>query len=175
MTFFQRTEDAGPEGFEDVVGELVQAIRRSFASVVVDHLADTLAVPARQICLVDRHVQIPEGGEIHVIDLLLFHVTQMRYVVLTVHVGRFDPALVDRCRHVLGLVDALVRVPEVQGSTVGALLCTDAGTDQDPGPVVVTLYDDVEPDRRSELPTGLELTELIGRCLDSTAPRNQPV
>ena len=174
MTLFQRTDDAGPEGFEGVVGELVQAIRRSFTGVVVDHLEDMLAVPARQMCLVGRHVHIPDGGEVHVVDLLLFHVTHMRYVALTVHAGRFDAGLVDRCRRVLGLVDVLIRVPEVHRPTVGALLCTDAGADQDPGPVVVTLYEDVEPDRRTELPTGLELAEVVSRCLDFPAAPTQP-
>jgi len=40
--------------------------------------------------------------------------------------------------------------------------------------VVVTLYEDVEPDRRTELPTGLELAEVVSRCLDFPAAPIQP-
>jgi hypothetical protein len=167
MSFFQRTEDFRPEGFEDVVGELVDSIRRSFTGVVVDHLEDLLAVPTRHMCLVDRHLSLTEDDRDYTIDLLLFHVTQMRYVAIQVHAGRFDPALVARTRYTLDLVDDLVRVPEVHAPTVGVLLCTDAAADQEPGPVAITLYDDVPPAEQSELPLSLELTALIDRCLDT--------
>ena len=168
MSFFQRTEDFRPEGFEDVVGELVDSIRRSFTGVVVDHLEDLLAVPTRHMCLVDRHLSITEGDCDYTIDLLLFHVTQMRYVAIQVQAGRFDPALVARTRYTLDLVDDLVRVPEVHAPTVGVLLCTDGGSDQQPGPVAITLYDGVTPAEQSRLPHSLELTALIDRCLDSS-------
>lgn len=173
MTFFQRTEDFQPEGFEDVVGELVESIRRSFTGIVVDHLEDRLAVPDRHMCVVDRYVRITEDERDYTVDLLLFHVTLMRYVAIQVQAGRFDPALVARTRYTLGLVDDLLRVPSAHGTSVGILLCTDAAADQEPGPVVVTLYDDVAPDQRSELPLGLELTNLIGHVLDTTAVKDQ--
>jgi hypothetical protein len=165
MSFFQRTEDFRPEGFEDVVGELVDSIRRSFTGIVVDHLEDLLATPDRHMCLVDRHVSLTENDRDYTIDLLLFHVTQMRYIAIQVQAGRFDPALVARARYTLGLVDDLVRAPEVHGPTVGVLLCTDAAADQQPGPVAITLYDDVAPAERAGLPLSLELTALIDRCL----------
>ena len=171
MSFFQRTEDFQPEGFEDVVGELVDSIRRSFTSVVVDHLEDLLAVPHRQMCLVDRHVSLTEGDRDYTIDLLLFHVTQMRYIAIQVQAGRFDPALVARVRYTLDLVDDLFRVPAVHAPSVGVLLCTDAAADQEPGPVAITLYDGVTPTEQAELPHSLELTALIDRCLDTTDAR----
>jgi hypothetical protein len=167
MSFFQRTEDFRPEGFEDVVGELVDSIRRSFTGIVVDHLEDLLATPDRHMCLVDRHVSLTEGDRDYTVDLLLFHVTQMRYIAIQVQAGRFDPALVARARYTLGLVDDLVRAPEVHGPTVGVLLCTDAAADQQPGPVAITLYDDVPPAEQAGLPLSLELTALIDRCLDT--------
>ncbi|MCP2265165.1 PDDEXK nuclease domain-containing protein [Promicromonospora thailandica] len=174
MTLFQRTEDYQPEGFEDVVGELVDAIRRSFTGVVVDYLEDVLAVPERHLCLVDRHLPIAEDERDYTVDLLLFHVTQMRYVTVQVQAGRFDPALVTRSRRTLRLVDDLLRVPEAHAPTVGILLCTDAAADQAPGPVVVTLYDDVDPAQRSELPSGLELTTLVARCIGKAGMDDQP-
>ena len=175
MSFFQRTEDFQPGGFEDVVGELVDSIRRSFTSVVVDHLEDLLAVPPRHMCLVDRHVNITEDDRDYTVDLLLFHVIQMRYIAIQVQAGRFDPALVARARYTLDLIDDLVRVPEVHAPSVGILLCTDAAADQQPGPVAITLYDGVPPAQQSELPLSLELTGLIDRCLDTTAAiRNEP-
>ncbi|WP_423462808.1 PDDEXK nuclease domain-containing protein [Promicromonospora sp. MS192] len=174
MTFFQRTEDFEPEGFEDVVGELIEAIRRSFTGILVDHLEDMLAVPDRHMCVVDRHLHITEDDRDYTVDLLLFHVTQMRYFAIQVQAGRFDPALVARSRYTLRLVDDLVRVPDVHGSTVGVLMCTDAAADQEPGPVVVTLYEDLSPAQRSELPSGLEFADLVGRCLDSSVVKDQP-
>ena len=171
MSFFQRTEDFQPEGFEDVVGELVDSIRRSFTGVVVDHLEDLLAVPPRQMCLVDRHMTMTEDDRDYTVDLLLFHVTQMRYIAIQVQAGRFDPALVARARYTLDLVDDLIRVPDVHARTVGVLLCTDAAADQQPGPVAVTLYDGVTPAEQAELPLSVELTALIDRCLDTTGSR----
>ena len=171
MSFFQRTEDVQPEGFENVVGELVDSIRRSFKSVVVDHLEDLLALPPRRMCLVDRHMVLTEDDRDYTVDLLLFHVTQMRYIAIQVQAGRFDPALVARARYTLDLVDDLVRVPAVHSSTVGVLLCTDAAADQQPGPVALTLYDGATPAEQADLPLSLELTALIDRCLDTTGGR----
>ncbi|WP_454860642.1 PDDEXK nuclease domain-containing protein [Promicromonospora soli] len=173
MSFFQRTEDFQPEGFEDVVGELVDSIRRSFTGIVVDHLEDLLAVPPRHMCLVDRHMTMTEDDRDYTIDLLLFHVTQMRYIAIQVQAGRFDPALVARARYTLDLVDDLVRVPAVHAPSVGILLCTDAAADQEPGPVAITLYDGVSPAEQAELPLSLELTGLIDRCIDTSAIRSQ--
>lgn len=168
MSFFQRTEDFQPEGFEDVVGELVDSIRRSFTGVVVDHLEDLLAVPPRRMCLVDRHVRITENERDYTVDLLLFHVIQMRYIAIQVQAGRFDPALVARSRYTLDLIDDLVRDPDVHAPSVGVLLCTDAAAEQQPGPVAVTLYDGVSSAQKAELPGPSELTALIERCLDTT-------
>lgn len=168
MSFFQRTEDFRPGGSEDVVSELVDSIRRSFTSIVVNHLEDLLATPDRHMCLVDRHLSLTEDDRDYTVDLLLFHVTQMRYISIQVQAGRFDPALVARAHRTLKLVDDLVRVPEVHGRTVGVLLCTDAAADQQPGPVALTLYDDVPDAERAVLPLAPELTALIDRCLDTT-------
>ena len=170
MSIFQRT-DFRPEGFEDLIGELVDSIRRTFAGIVVDHLEDLLAVPPRHMCLVDRHLSLTKGERDYTVDLLLFHVTQMRYIAIQVQVGRFDPALVARARYALDLVDDLVRVPTVHAPTVGVLLCTDAAADQQPGPVAITLYGDLTPAEQAELPLSLELTALIDRCLDTTDVR----
>ncbi|MFC4631781.1 PDDEXK nuclease domain-containing protein [Promicromonospora alba] len=171
MSFFQRTEDFRPEGFEDVVGELVDSIRRSFTGIVVDHLEDLLATPERHMCLVDRHLSLTENDRDYTVDLLLFHVTQMRYIAIQVQAGRFDPALVARARYTLDLVDDLVRVSDVHGPTVGVLLCTDAAADQQPGPVAITLYDGVAAAEQAELPLSVELTALIDRCIDTTGSR----
>jgi hypothetical protein len=173
MSFFQRTEDFDPEGFEDVVGELVESIRRSFTGVVMDHLEDILAAPHRRMCLVDRHVKITEDERHYTVDLLLFHVTQMRYIAIQVHAGRFDQALVARARYTLDLIDDLVRVPAVHAPSVGVLLCTDAAADQQPGPVAVTLYDGVTPAQQAELPLPAELTGVIDRCLDTNDIKSQ--
>jgi hypothetical protein len=167
VSIFQRT-DFRPEGFEDVIGELVDSIRRTFAGIIVDHLEDLLAVPPRHMCLVDRHVSLVEGERDYTVDLLLFHVTQMRYIAIQVQVGRFDPALVARARYSLDLVDELVRVPEVHAPTVGVLLCTDAAADQQPGPVAITLYEGLTPAEQAALPLSPELTALVDRCLDTT-------
>ena len=170
MSIFQRT-DFRPEGFEDLISEFVDSIRRTFTGIVVDHLEDLLAVPPRHMCLVDRHLNLTEGERDYTVDLLLFHVTQMRYIAIQVQVGRFDPALVARARYALNLVDDLVRVPTVHAPTVGVLLCTDAAADQQAGPVAITLYDGLSPAEQAELPLSLELTALIDGCLDTTDVR----
>ena len=164
MSMFHRI-NFQPEESKNVVGELVHSIRRSFTGIVMNHLEDLLAVPPRRMCLVDRHMRLTEGEREYTVDLLLFHVTQMRYLVIQVQVGRFYPALVARTRHTLDLVDDLVRVPAVHAPSVGVLVCTDAAADQDPGPVAITFYDGLSPTELTELPLPQELTALIDRCL----------
>lgn len=173
MNMFRRT-DSGPEGFEDVIDEITESIRRTFTGIVVDHLEDLLAVPSRHMCLVDRHLELTEDERDYTVDLLLFHVTQLRYIAIQVHVGRFNPALIARTRYTVPLVDDLVRIPETHSPTVGILLCTDAPADEMAGPVAVALYDDLSHAEQAELPLPLELTALVDRCLD-TATANHAV
>jgi hypothetical protein len=171
MNMFRRT-DSGPEGFEDVIDEITESLRRTFTGIVVDHLEDELAVPARNMCVADRHMSLMEDERDYTVDLLLFHVTQLRYVAIQVHVGRFNPALIARTRYTVALVDDLVRLPETHSATVGILLCTDAPADHLAGPVAVALYDDLSAAEEAELPLPLELTALIDRCFETTAVKH---
>ncbi|MFI2361429.1 PDDEXK nuclease domain-containing protein [Promicromonospora sp. NPDC019610] len=171
MNMFRRTE-SGPEGFEDIIDEITESIRRTFTGIVVDHLEDLLALPDRHMCVVDRHMELMEDERDYSVDLLLFHVTQLRYIAIQVHVGRFNPVLIGRTRYTVSLVDDLVRIPETHRPTVGILLCTDAPADQMAGPVAVALYDDLSPAEQSGLPLPLELTALVDRCLDTTTAKH---
>jgi hypothetical protein len=174
MSFFQRTEAIEPEDLEGLVGELVSSIRRSFTAVVVEHLEDVLAAPHRHMFLVDRNMRITEGEQSYTVDVLLFHVTQLRYIAIQVHTGCFAPALAARARYTLDLVDARVREPAVHAPSVGVLLCTDASSGQKPGPVAIMLYEGVAPAEQEELPLPVELTTVIDRCLARTSTESQP-
>lgn len=171
MNMFRRTE-SGPEGFEDVIDEITESLRRTFTGIVVDHLKEELAVPARNICVADRHMGLMEDERDYTVDLLLFHVTQLRYIAVQVHVGRFNPALIGRTRYTVALVDDLLRLPDTHSPSVGILLCTDAPADHMAGPVAVALYDDLSAEEAAELPLPLELTALIDSCFEATAAKH---
>lgn len=54
---------------------------------------------------------------------MLFHVTQVRYVVIELSLGRFESAHVGQLGFYVAVVDDQLRQPAVHSPTVGILLC----------------------------------------------------
>jgi hypothetical protein len=63
-------------------------------------------------------------ADLLVVDLLLFHLTQLRCVVVELKVGRFHPGYVGQLGTYVAMVDDLVRDQTIHAPTVGILLCT---------------------------------------------------
>lgn len=66
---------------------------RDVEQALMDRLQDTLMELGRGMALVGRQFHLPlDGGTEFVVDLLLFHVEQLRYVVVELKLGPFAPA-----------------------------------------------------------------------------------
>ena len=110
-----------------------------------------------------------DGDEL-VLDLLLFNVEQLRYVVAELKIGRFDPAYVCQLGTYAAVVDDRLRRSDRHAQTVGILLCKGrndtlvrdalAGA---PAPLAVAdnTYDTLPPQERGGLPTTAELAAAL--------------
>ncbi|MCF4119829.1 DUF1016 domain-containing protein [Antribacter sp. KLBMP9083] len=58
----------------------------------MDRIQDTLLEFGRGMAFVGRQVRLDVGGDEFFLDLLLFHVRQLRYVVVELKVGKLEPA-----------------------------------------------------------------------------------
>ncbi len=88
----------------------------------MDKLQDTLLEFGHGMAFVGRQVRFTVAGDELVIDLLLFHVDQLRYVVVELKIGQFDPAHVGQLGTYVALVDDRLRKPDRHAHTVGILL-----------------------------------------------------
>jgi predicted nuclease of restriction endonuclease-like (RecB) superfamily len=135
---------------------------------LMDRIRDTLLELGRDMAFVGRQCRIEVGGDEFFVDLLFFHVTQLRYVVVELKVGKFQPAHMGQIGTYVAMVDGEVRNPDVHAKTVGILLCTernDATLDyalaSTASPVAVALYEGLTPEERAALPSPGELEAVI--------------
>jgi len=71
---------------------------------------------------VGRQVHFDVDGDDFYVDLLLFHVEQLRYVVVELKIGRFEPEHLGKLGFYVAVVDDRLRL-EAHSPTVGILLC----------------------------------------------------
>ena len=116
----QMTRDPLLFRFLDLGGRVTE---RQVEQALVDTLTETLLALGSGFAFVGRQVHLNVDGEDFYLDLLFFHVEQLRYVVVELKVGRFAPADVGQLAFYVEVVDAQRRRPEHR-PTVGLLLCT---------------------------------------------------
>ncbi len=90
----------------------------------MDRLQDTLLALGHGLAFVGRQVRFDVDGDELVLDLLLFHVEQLRYVVIELKIGRFESGYVGQLGTYVALVDDRLRRADRHAPTVGILLCT---------------------------------------------------
>ncbi|MFI9485517.1 PDDEXK nuclease domain-containing protein [Promicromonospora sp. NPDC052451] len=129
------------------------------------------------MAFVGRQYRIQVGGDEFFVDLLFFHVTQLRYVVVELKVGKFQPAHIGQIGTYVAMVDGEVRVPTLHAKTVGILLCTernDATLDyalaSTASPVAVALYEGLTREERAALPSPEELQAVIESEMQAQKP-----
>lgn len=138
---------------------------RDVEQALMDRLQDTLLEFGRGMSLVGRQYRLPLGhGEEFVLDLLLFHVEQLRYVVVELKVGPFAPAHLGQLGAYVAAVDGELRRPAIHAPTIGLLLCTGKGEASvryslasAAAPVAVADYQGLPDDARAALPSAGEL------------------
>lgn len=145
-----------------------QIAERDREQALMDRIQSTLLELGRDMAFVGRQYRIEVGGDEFFVDLLFFHVTQLRYVVVELKVGKFQPAHMGQIGTYVAMVDGEVRDPDVHAKTVGILLCTernDATLDyalaSTASPVAVALYEGLTPEERAALPSPGELEAVI--------------
>jgi predicted nuclease of restriction endonuclease-like (RecB) superfamily len=145
-----------------------QIAERDREQALMDRIQDTLLELGRGMAFVGRQYRIEVGGDEFFVDLLFFHVTQLRYVVVELKVGKFQPAHIGQIGTYVAMVDGEIRKPDLHAQTVGILLCTernDATLDyalaSTASPVAVALYEGLTPEERAALPSPGELETVI--------------
>jgi len=143
---------------------------RELEQALMDRLQQTLLAFGHGMAFVGRQVRFDVEGDELVLDLLLFHVEQLRYVVVELKIGRFDPAYVGQLGTYVAVVDDRLRRGDRHAPTVGILLCKSrndtlvryalAGA---PAPLAVAdyTYDTLPPQERGALPTAAELAAAL--------------
>lgn len=148
---------------------------RDLEQALMDRLQGTLAAFGHGMAFVGRQVRFDVGNEVLVVDLLLFHVTQLRYVVVELKIGRFSPAYVGQLGTYVAVIDDRVRNHDVHAPTVGLLLCT--GRDEQvvryalasaSAPLAVATYETLTPEQRRELPDLDSLQQALSDAIAET-------
>jgi hypothetical protein len=98
----------------------------------------------------------------------LFHVVQLRYVVIELKVGAFEAGHLGQLGAYVAMVDDLLRRPGLHRPTVGILLCTGKAESivkyalaSTAVPVAVADYAGLPDDAKAALPSADELRAVV--------------
>ncbi|MBF4632618.1 DUF1016 family protein [Clavibacter michiganensis subsp. phaseoli] len=146
------------------------APERELEQALVDRIIDTLRELGEGFAFVGRQVHFDVDGDDFFVDLLFFHIEQLRYVVIELKTGRFKPEYLGQLGFYVLLVDDRLRRPQ-HADTVGLLLVTEkndavvryslAGHQT---PVAVSSYDLLPAAEKAALPS----EEVLARALART-------
>lgn len=124
------------------------ASERELEERLVARIIETLRELGSGFAFVGRQIHFDVDGDDFYIDLLFFHVDQLRYIVIELKTERFDPRDTGQLGFYVTLVDSELRNPDKHLPTVGILLVADkndtvvryslAGTSQ---PVAISRYE----------------------------------
>jgi predicted nuclease of restriction endonuclease-like (RecB) superfamily len=140
---------------------------RDLERALVARIIETLGELGSGFSFVGRQVPFDVDGDDFFVDLLFFHVEQLRYVVVELKVGKFKPEYAGQLGFYVELVEDRLR-REAHAATVGLLLCTDkndrvvryalAGSNQ---PIAIASYDLLPPAEQAALPSEAELQRAL--------------
>lgn len=149
------------------------ANERDLENALMDQLQRTLSEFGRGFSFVGRQVHFAVDGRDFYLGLVFFHVEQLRYVVVELKIGRFEPEYTGQLGFYVALVDDQLRRPDRHAPTVGILLCAArddhvvhyalAGAAQ---PIAVADYTyGPAATGQQTLPTGAELADVVDEAL----------
>ena len=153
----QLTKDPLVLSFLGLTGKVAE---RDLEQAVMDKLTSMLLELGHGFAFVGRQVHFDVAGDDFYVDLLFFHVEQLRYVVVELKVGAFTPEFAGKLGFYVSLVDSELRKP-AHAPTVGLLLCADRndtvvryslGATNAPMAVASYTYDDLPAAERQALP-----------------------
>ncbi len=152
---------------------------RDVEQALMDRLQATLLEFGRRMAFVGRQVRltVPDDESEQVsefyVDLLFFHVEQLRYVVVELKVGQFEPSHLGQLSTYVAIVDEQYRNHAIHAPTVGILLCTGKAGPvvryslaSTAAPVAVADYLGLPDDARAALPSADELQAVVDAEFD---------
>ncbi|NQX35188.1 YhcG family protein [Herbiconiux sp. VKM Ac-2851] len=98
---------------------------RQLEDRLVERIIDTLRELGPGFSFVGRQVHFEIDGDDFYVDLLFFHVQQLRYVVVELKTTKFDPRHAGQLGFYVALVDDRLRDPGKHQPTVGMLLVSE--------------------------------------------------
>lgn len=113
------------------------------------------------------HLEV--DGDDFYLDLLFFHVEQLRYFVIELKTGKFQPEFAGKLNFYVALVDDKLR-RQVHAPTVGILICGSKndhtvryalGRSTSPMAVAAYTYDQLTSEDRALLPPAEQLTAAL--------------
>lgn len=103
-------------GLSDKVAE------RDLEEALIDRIVETLHELGPGFAFVGRQVHVEVGEDYYYIDLLFFHVEQLRYFVIKLKTGKFKPEYAGKLNFYVALVDDQLKL-DVHAETVEILIC----------------------------------------------------
>jgi hypothetical protein len=142
---------------------------RDLEQALIDRLVHTLREFGPGFAFVGRQVHFEVAGDDYYVDLLFFHVQQLRYVVVELKVGKFEPEFAGKLGFYVALVDQQVRTDQ-HAPTVGLLLCADKNESvvrlalantQNPVAVSTYTYETLPPEAKQLLPSAESINDAL--------------
>jgi predicted nuclease of restriction endonuclease-like (RecB) superfamily len=107
----------------DFLGLTEEAEERDVEHALVRHIRDTLLEMGVGFAFVGSQVHLEVAGQDFYLDLLFYHVRLHCYAVVELKGGEFRPEHAGKLNFYLSAVDDQLRDPEVDGPSIGLLLC----------------------------------------------------
>jgi len=110
-----------PYSFE-FLGLSGEVAERDLEQALMDRITETLRELGHGFAFVGRQVHFDVDGDDFYIDLLFFHVEQLRYFVIELKTGKFQPEYAGKLNFYVALVDDKLK-REAHAPSVGILIC----------------------------------------------------
>ena len=161
----QMAKDPYALEFLGLTGEIAE---RDLEQALMDRIMETLRELGPGFAFVGRQVHFDVDGDDFYLDLLFFHVEQLRYVVIELKTGKFQPEYAGKLQFYIALVDDKLRRPP--HATVGILICGSRNEhtvryalNQSNTPMAVSTYtyETLPPAEQQALPDADELASAL--------------
>lgn len=168
-----------PYAFE-FLGLSAEVAERDLEQALMDRIVETLRELGPGFAFVGRQVHFDVGGDDFYLDLLFFHVEQLRYVVVELKTGKFQPEYAGKLQFYIALVDDKLRRP-AHSPTVGILICGSRNDhtvryalNQSNAAMAVSTYtyESLPADERQALPNEEELAAALEWAEPAGPPRD---
>lgn len=163
-----------PYSFE-FLGLSGQVAERDLEQALMDRITETLRELGHGFAFVGRQVHFDVGGDDFYIDLLFFHVEQLRYFVIELKTGKFQPEYAGKLNFYIALVDDKLK-RQAHAPTVGILICGSKnehsvryalGRSSSPMAIATYTYDELPAADRDLVPAEEELTAALDALPDA--------